>query len=300
MSRIEQALRNAQTDTAATAREDGRSTTLDAYPAVAPGEEPNKAGDMLVEPPIPLGESAELSDTLIVHEQAPRICSEQFRGLAAALHQKQGERGLKTVMITSAHANEGKTFTAANLGLMLSESYRRRVLIIDADLRRPSLHSVFNLSNADGLSDGLKPDMRRCVKVTEVSEWLAILPGGTPEADPMPSLTSGRLQTIIREAAAKFDWVILDTPPVALVPDGPLMGTMVDGAVLVVGAGVTPYRLVHRAVEALGRNKIIGVVLNRIDRSSLPEASYEHYGQKKMAADRRRRIFGLGYVPAKQ
>jgi protein-tyrosine kinase len=299
MSRIEQALRNASLQPAPPPPELPDATGLDAYPAITErtpaADRPLAHSETVIEAPA-TGEA----DTLIVHEREPRVCTEQFRELAAALHQKQNERGLKTLMITSAHANEGKTFTTANLGLMLSESYRRRVLIIDADLRRPSLHTLFNVNNADGLADGLRNHAREA-KVMRVSEWLAVLPGGTPELDPMPSLTSGRLKPIIDEASSKFDWVIIDTPPVALLPDGALVSSMVEAAVLVVGAGITPYRLVHRAVETLGRNKIVGVVLNRVEHSTLPEASYDYYyGQKKKAAAARRRFFGFGYIPVKQ
>ncbi len=293
MSRIEQALRHSANPPTQDAAGAVPLTTLDAFPAVRP--EGSRSLASVAAPQM------ELSDELIVNEQSPRICTEQFRALAAALHQKQGERGLKTLMITSAHANEGKTFTAANLGLMLSESYRRRVLVIDADLRRPSLHQVFNVANTDGLSDSLKEHSQRAATATEISEWLAILPGGTPEIDPMPILSSGRLQPIIQEAASRFDWVILDTPPIALLPDGPLMGSMVDAAVLVVGAGATPYRLVERAVQTLGRNKIVGVVLNRVDPRTLPEGSYDYYyGRERKMAARRSRFFGWRYAPAKQ
>jgi capsular exopolysaccharide synthesis family protein len=192
-------------------------------------------------------------------------------------------------MITSAHAHEGKTFTAANLALMLGESYRRRVLLIDGDLRRPCLHAVLGVPNVNGLADGLKGD--RPVRVTELSQWLAVLPGGTPDPDPMPSLTCGRLKPIIEDAISKFDWVIIDTPPVALLPDASLLGSLVQGVILVVGAGLTPYRMIGRAVETLGRNKILGVVLNRVEANRVPQGSYDHYYGTKSGTSKRKKRF---------
>jgi capsular exopolysaccharide synthesis family protein len=222
------------------------------------------------------------------------VCSEQFRSLAAALHQKQRDTGLKMLMVTSAHAGEGKTFTAANLAFMLSDSYARRVLLIDADLRRPSLHSAFGARNDSGLTDALRGAPGSVIRVIEVTPSLALMPAGTPVIDPMPLLTSGQVQTIFRDAAAKFDWVIIDAPPVALLPDAALFASMVESVVLVVAAGVAPYRVVNRAVEALGRQKIAGVVLNRIERSGSPDGSYDHYyGGRSPESPRRGTFFRL-------
>ena len=295
MSRIDQALR--RTNQYGPARE-----------AVAddlPGFEAYPAGELRrdpIEPPAPDAEWPEhvsiphsiLDESLIVHEPVPRICTEQFRALAGALHEKQRETGIKTLMITSAHAHEGKTFTAANLALMLSESYRRRVLLIDADLRRPSVHTILKVPNEHGLADGLKRGSEQAVRATELSQWLAVLPGGTADPDPMPSLTSGRIKPIIDDAASRFDWVIIDTPPVALLPDASLLAPLVQGIVMVVGAGLTSYRTVGRAMETLGRNKVVGVVLNRVQLSLLPDASYDHYyGLQKGEREPKRRFFGL-------
>ena len=101
--------------------------------------------------------------------------------------------------------------------------------------------------------------------VRQVSTRLAVLPAGRPSADPMAGLTSERMKRLLDEARQSFDWVILDTPPVMLLPDAHLMASMVDGAVLVVRAGSTPHELVRRAAEAIGRSRILGVVLNRAE-----------------------------------
>jgi protein-tyrosine kinase len=195
----------------------------------------------------------------------PPVSVEQYRRLAATLHHMQLERGTKVVMITSALSGEGKSLTSTNLALTLSQSYRRHVLLIDGDLRRPSIHHIFKVQNASGLSEGLKATDERKLSIIEVFEHLAILTAGKPDPDPMSGLTSERMRRIVGEAASKFDWVIIDTPPVGLLPDAGLMAAMADAAVLVVGAAQTPFDVVQRSVDSIGREKLIGVVLNRTD-----------------------------------
>lgn len=219
------------------------------------------------------------SEKLVVLPDADVTLVEQFRRLAAALHHTKLQNGACTVMIASAVENEGKTLTATNLALTLSESYQRRVLLIDADLRRPSVHKMFRLDNTYGLSDLLKhvvPDGK--LPLHQVSQNLWIVPGGTPDPDPMSGLTSETMQQLLSEAAEQFDWVVVDTPPVVLLPDANLLAAMIDTALLVVRANSTPYPLSARAVEAIGTQRILGVVLNRAKESDLGEGGY-YYSQ---------------------
>src|SRR5215211_470254 len=107
-------------------------------------------------PPPPRVSGVPFFERLVVHPNAEPVAVEQYRRLAAVLHQTQVERGIKVVMVASAKAAEGKTLTAANLALTLSESYGRRVVLIDADLRRPALSRLFQLPNGSGLSENLR------------------------------------------------------------------------------------------------------------------------------------------------
>jgi protein-tyrosine kinase len=219
---------------------------------------------------------ASLAEKVVIDRNMASGGREQYRRLAAALHHAQAATGAKIVMIASAVPGEGKTLTASNLALTLSESYQRSVLLVDADLRRPTLHTIFRIDNSAGLSDGLISDAERRLPVRQVSERLALLPAGRPSADPMAGLTSVRMRRLLDEAREAFDWVIIDTPPVALLPDANLLASMVDGAVLVVKAGSTPYELVRRAVESIGRDRLFGTVLNRAEHQ--PHSySYSHY-----------------------
>jgi len=187
---------------------------------------------------------------------------EQYRRLAATLHHAQASSGIKVIMIASAIQGEGKTLTATNLALTFSESYRRRVLLVDTDLRQPSLHHVFGVDNSAGLLENLTSADERPLPVRQISPQLAVLTAGQPSSDPMAGLTSARMRRLIQEAREAFDWVILDTSPVALLPDANLLASMVDGAIVVVRAQSTSYELVKRAIDAIGPTRTLGVVLN--------------------------------------
>jgi protein-tyrosine kinase len=230
-----------------------------------------------------LGTAGSSAEKLVITSRPEQSTVEQYRKLAATLHHAQVERALKIVMVSSAVSGDGKTLTSTNLALTLSESYRRRVLLIDADLRRPSLHEMFQVKNVAGLTECLKAETDNRLPLIRASSYLSLLLAGRPDSDPMSGLTSERMHRLIEEAAATFDWVIIDTPPVVLLPDANLLAAMVDAAILVIGAGKTPYKLITRAIDALGREKILGVVLNRVNRSCLAGGygyGYYSYGDR--------------------
>jgi capsular exopolysaccharide synthesis family protein len=211
------------------------------------------------------------------------VSIEQYRKLAATLHDAQMESQLKTVMITSALPGEGKTLTAVNLALTLSESYARRVLVIDADLRGPSMHDAFAVSNTRGLGEALHDGGE--LTFVPVSERLVVLPAGTPGPAPLAGLTSARMAEIVKECSARFDWVLIDTPPIGVLTDAQVLARLVGAVLLVVGAGTTPADAVERAVAELGGSEaIFGLVLNRVEQRRIPSAHY--YGHYKAARAR--------------
>jgi protein-tyrosine kinase len=202
---------------------------------------------------------------------------EQYSKLASALHQAQTERALKVVMVTSTLPQEGKTLTTINLALTLSESYSRQVLLIDADLRAPSLHEAFCLNPEPGLQDGLLDDWRRVLQ--RVHPHLVLLPAGRASNDPMGVLTLGAMQQMLDEARKGFDWILLDTPPMGLLPDANFLAGLVDSVIVVVRAGKTHYDLVQRAVGEMGLERIFGIVLNQAE--TAPAASGPYYAAYK-------------------
>jgi protein-tyrosine kinase len=222
----------------------------------------------------------ELVGKLVTTEGFSGAAQEQYRKLAAILHHAQTERGLKVIMTSSALPGEGKSLTAINLALTLAESYQRRVLLIDIDLRRPTVQRIFSIPPVAGLNDGLKAKEDRPMAITAVCERLFVLPAGRPEADPMSGLTSDRMRRLISQAASSFDWVIVDSPPVGLLPDASLLSAIVDGVLLVVRAGKAPFALVKRTVESISHDRILGVVMNAIDIAHDRNAGgyYEYYG----------------------
>jgi capsular exopolysaccharide synthesis family protein len=204
-----------------------------------------------------------LAEKVVADRNISPLSREQYRRLAAVLHDAQTNTGLNVIMIASALSGEGKTLTASNLALTLSESYQKRVLLIDADLRKPTLHQVFKINTTLGLTTGLEAGNDAKLTVHQVSPRLSVLPAGRPTSDPMAGLISDRMRQLIDEAKEAFDWVIVDTPPIVLLPDANLLAAMVQATVLVIRAGSTPHALVKRAVEAIGAPRIIGTVLNQ-------------------------------------
>jgi capsular exopolysaccharide synthesis family protein len=210
---------------------------------------------------------------------------EQYRRLAARLLIAQTEKNIGVVMVTSAFPAEGKTLTATNLALTLSESYKRKVLLVDADLRRPWVHQVFQVPNVSGLNDGLRDDSDRKIPLLAYTENLSILTAGRPDADPMSVLSGERVSRVLQEARSRFEWVIIDTPPVALLTDAHLLSSLVDAVVLIVQAGKTPLPAIKMAVESVGRERILGVVLNRAV-TSAPDGAYSYYDSSYRTAER--------------
>ncbi len=234
-------------------------------------------------PPSPWAplEARGLTEKLVTAVSLPPRSVEQYRRLAARLHLSQAERGTRTVMVTSAAVGEGKTLTATNLALTLSESYKRRVLLIDADLRRPWVHELLRVPNMSGLNDGIRSGVDRKVPLIAVSEYLSVLTAGRPDPDPMSVLASDRMRRVLADASRSFDWVIVDTPPVGLLSDAHLLASLVDTVLLVVRAGTTPLRSMRQAVDAIGRERILGVVLNCADEAAqTAEYLYYAYGDR--------------------
>jgi protein-tyrosine kinase len=293
MSRIEEALRRASVplgprDTQAAIHGDAlaQGPTLEQYPEElqAPAERPRRTPQLdtvVARKAAPskgraqghLGPFPESVDGKLILSHATPVAVEQYRRLAATLHELQAVHGTKTLMVTSAVPREGKTLTVSNLALTLSESYGRRVLLIDADLRRPSIHDVFGIPNVSGLGDGLRSDAAE-LSLLQLSPRLTVLPAGRADSNPMAGLTSERMRRLLEESAREFDWVLLDAPPVGIMPDANLVARLTQGVIFVVAAGSTSYRLVERAVTEIGRDSIVGVVLNRIDAASIPETGY--------------------------
>jgi protein-tyrosine kinase len=203
---------------------------------------------------------------------------DQLRSLAATLHQARTYRELKVLAVTSTLGGEGKTLLSANLALTLSQSYGRQVLIIDADLRRPGQQALFGVASNEGLRAALAAvSAGEPVPIQEVAPRMALLPAGKAVRDPTSVLASAAMQRLITSAASTFDWVIIDTPPVGMLPDVSLLSSLSDAVLLVVEAGRARYDLVQRTVESIGADRIFGVVLNKMAERELVATYGEGY-----------------------
>lgn len=222
----------------------------------------------------PVGFSTEWNDRLASSTTGDPGLVEQFRRLAGTLHKAQRTTGLRSVMVTSATPGDGKTLCAVNLALVLSESFNSRVLLIDADLRHPSIPGVVDFGNEAGLSEALRAKTDQRLALVALTPRLTLLPAGQPIANSIEALTSPRMQQILDEAAERFDWIILDAPPVGLTTDARLLTELVGGTLFVIRAGQSQHPDVERAVAALGREHILGVVLN----GTAPRPNQEYYG----------------------
>jgi protein-tyrosine kinase len=232
----------------------------------------------------PLGVSEELFDPALTGKVAAPgmlpVATEQYRRLAAILHHAQADTSMRVVMVTSAISGEGKSLTTTNLALTLTRSYERRVLLIDADLRRPTLHTIFRLESPRGVNEYVHSRGAHPLELVPVAPRLFLLPAGRPDADPIGALTSETMRRIVKEGREQFDWVLIDTPPIGLLPDAGLLGGIADGALLVVRAGHSPFDLIKRAVDTLGRERILGVVFNGADTSRrYGDDYYGYYGK---------------------
>ena len=204
----------------------------------------------------------------LLTEPVPHDFGEAFRSLRTSLVFTSGAEGPRVIAVTSSQPLEGKTTTACNLGLVLALG-GSRVLLVDADLRRPGLHTVVGAKNEIGLSHLLvgQARVREAVQKTNEPNLFVISAGRIPP-NPSELLSSERMQALIANLrSGPFDWVIIDTPPVLAVTDAVIISRSVSGVVFVIGSEMTRRVHAERAIETLlsGRPKSIGAVLNRVD-----------------------------------
>jgi Mrp family chromosome partitioning ATPase len=220
--------------------------------------------DALLEMNWPQPFSADLADKLVVMRGTNPDAVSQYRRLADALQELGRQRYVKSILLTSADVREGRTLTAANLALTLSEAYGQRVLLIDLDVRPPRIHPVFNVTGTPGLHEYLtSPSPPPNWPGIQLTSKLTFLPAGTPGSDAFGPLVSTGMRRLMVRAAAKFDWILLDAAPVSLVPDPGQLGAIADATVLVVDAQTTSDERIRETADRLGRNRIAGLVLNR-------------------------------------
>jgi capsular exopolysaccharide synthesis family protein len=203
--------------------------------------------------------------------------AESYRALRTSLLLSSAEHAPRTMLITSSHPAEGKTTIVANTAISLAQT-GAKVLVLDADMRRPRCHKILNAKNDSGLSTFLSRDIRLEGAIQEHDiPNLYVLPAGPVPPNPSELLSSIKLRILVSELEDRFDHIIIDSPPVIHVTDALIISPHVDGVVIVVKGGQTPREAVMRAKQALldVNAKIFGVVLNCVDLNS--ENYYYNY-----------------------
>jgi capsular exopolysaccharide synthesis family protein len=209
--------------------------------------------------------------------------AEAYRRLRANIEFASVDAPTTTLLVTSANPGDGKTVTAANLAVVFAQA-GRRVLLVDADLRKPGIHLIFDLPNAHGLttllrSDEVSPD---AIAHPTEQENLRVLTTGPLPPNPAELLGSQHMRRIVDQLRARVDLVIFDSPPVQAVADASVLSSFLDGTVLVVDAGHSRRDAVRQARETLAKAgaKVLGAVVNRVHTRADGESAYTYgYGE---------------------
>jgi capsular exopolysaccharide synthesis family protein len=207
--------------------------------------------------------SVRLNPLLVAGLSTKSPAAEQYRQLRTRLAHMEGAQNLRSVLVTSPQKGEGKSVTSANLALTMAQELHRKVVIVEADLRKPSLQHLFGLPPGPGLTDYLAGATDLDSVMRFLPEYqLTVITAGTSPANPAELLGSTAMRRMLDQLRTRFDRVILDTPPVLPLADVAVLAPMVDGALLVVRAGVTPKPAIENALRAFDSSRLLGVVLN--------------------------------------
>ncbi|MRX73008.1 polysaccharide biosynthesis tyrosine autokinase [Bacillus lacus] len=207
--------------------------------------------------------------------------AEQYKNIRTNIQFSQVDKELRSLIVTSSGPGEGKSTTAANLAVVFAQQ-GKRVLLIDADLRKPTVHYTFRLENHQGLTNVLTRQLSLLDAVsTSMQDNLYILPSGPIPPNPSELLGSKNMTSLIEAAKEEYDVLIFDTPPVLAVTDTQILSSMADGVVLVVSSGRTEIESAMKAKEQLQNvnAKILGTVLN--NKKQKESQYYYYYGGKK-------------------
>ena len=209
-----------------------------------------------------LNVSVTQSSRLAFFTEPDSLAAEKFRFLGVRLRQIQQTRPLKKVLVTSTIPEEGKSFVSANLAGVLARR-KQKVLLIEGDLRRPSLAPHFGLGRLAGLGEWLQGDRRKVSNIYRLDGpdfWL--MPAGSPQPNPLELMQSGSLSQLMGQLPTLFDWIVVDSPPLLPLADTTVWSRMTDGTLLVVRQGKTQKAMLERGLETIKKSELLGVVLN--------------------------------------
>jgi capsular exopolysaccharide synthesis family protein len=210
--------------------------------------------------------------------------AEKFRFLAVRLRQLRQNRPLKKVLITSTIPQEGKSTVAANLACTLARRKQHKTLLLEGDLRRPTVAAKFGLGRVPGLSEWLRGESEsmNIYRLEALGLW--VLPAGSAPENPLELMQSGKLSPLMEQLTAWFDWIIIDSPPVLPLADTSIWARMADGILLVTRKSVTEKQQLQRGLEVLERSKLLGALLNGSTDAAHSDY-YQRYGPAASSPD---------------
>jgi protein-tyrosine kinase len=217
-----------------------------------------------------------INPKLVILHAPDSIDAENFKILRGQLIFAKDSNRPRLIMVTSTFPGEGKTFVAANLAASIAQGIDEYVLVVDCDLRRPSLHTMFGFSNRIGLTEYLsgERDLTELFIRTNIKK-LSLLCAGQPSVSPSELLASKRMKAFLNEIKNRYNdrFIILDTSPSQVLAEANVLANYMDGIVLVVMGHKTPRGEVHKSIDAMGKEKILGIVFNGYGQS------YKAYGK---------------------
>jgi capsular exopolysaccharide synthesis family protein len=252
---VNELLRTAELDVPETAAEPGTSE-FSQFPSVAVSLPPD--------------------NRLVSLASEASLGAETFRLLAVRLRQIRRAREIKRFLITSTIPGEGKSTVAANLGVTLAQKRPQKVLLVDGDLRRPTLASEFGVFGRAGLSEFLQAEPGSPTNICHLeAAGLWFLPAGQPPRNPLELMQSPRLAELLDRLTTCFDWIVIDSPPILPLADTSVWTRLADGVLLVAREGTTQKRQLQHGLEALEQSKLLGVLFN-----SCTNADHRNYYQR--------------------
>lgn len=215
---------------------------------------------------------------LVVWDQPGALAADRYRMLRVQLEKLQSAGKLKTLLITSASAQDGKSTVTLNLAAMLAAKGKRKVLIIEADLRRPSLAGRLGMAKGRGVSGCLAEGLDPVAAMRRIEPMgFYLLPAGKPASDPTELLQSERLTRLVQSMSGHFDWILIDSPPTSPIADALTLKPRADAALLVARSGKTQREAVEESIRQLGQGFVIGLVLNGVE--GLDREYSEYYSE---------------------
>lgn len=208
---------------------------------------------------------------------------EAFRTLRTNISFASADRPYKVILVTSPTPEDGKSTVVANLGMVMAQA-GLKVVIVDADLRKPTQHKVFGVANSHGLVNVLVQNQAIAdVVLNGPTDGLQLITSGPIPPNPSELFISNKMTTVISELRDSYDTVLIDSPPVIAVTDSTLLASRVDGVVLVIKSGITRLDLINNAIDQLKKanNRFMGVILNQVKVSAGDYNYYYYYGHRE-------------------